>query len=234
MRNSLHFLTPGTWELHYVDLDRGTSILPIPIADGWDTHIFILTVDGRAQLATASVSMRPAGAGFDPSDALIDAYERGIADLVTGGPGPDQGTLDNLLWGKYRNPLFGLLGAYFLIRKLRRDSQPDPEELERLAIVTQNLGALLGANAPDVIALRLWRQLISGKQPTERFAGDLPLFNVGFQAFVEATAWSYVAKNSRLPRTRSRSPSMPILHGRYGDPTGREGLLRVFGTIRLN
>src|SRR5207248_2034981 len=101
-------LAPGTFYLRYDSPDAGTSILPIPIVAGWDTHIFILTVEGRPQLATASVSMRPAGAGFDPSDALIDAYERGIADLVTGGPGPDQETLDYLLWGKYRNPLFGL------------------------------------------------------------------------------------------------------------------------------
>jgi transcription termination factor NusA len=196
--NSLHLLEPGTVELRYVDPDGRTSHLPIPIVDGWDTHIFILTVEGRAQLATASVSMRPAGAGFDPSDALIDAYERGIADLVTGGPGPDQETLDNLLWGKYRNPLFGLLGAHFLIRKLRRDTLPDPQGLERLAKVARNLGELLGVNAPDVVALRLWRQLISGQQPTERFESDLPLFNVGFQAFVEATALSDVATASRL------------------------------------
>jgi hypothetical protein len=196
--NSLHFLERGTCELRYFDPDGGRSTLPIPIVEGWDTHIFILTVEGRAQLATASVSMRPAGAGFDPSDALIDAYERGIADLVTGGRGPDQTTLDDLLWGKFRNPLFGLLGAHFLIRKLRRDPEPVPDELERLAIVAKNLGALLGVNAPDVVALRLWRQLISKEEPTERFAGDLPLFNVGFQAFVEATALSGAAWTNLL------------------------------------
>ncbi len=137
--------------------------------------------------------MRPAGAGFDPSDALIDAYERGIADLVTGGRGPDSETLDNLLWGKYRNPLFGLLGAHFLIRELRRAPQPNPYELERLAVVAHNLGELLGASAPDVVALRLWGQLISGQRPTEQFHGELPLFNVGFQAFIEATALSDAA-----------------------------------------
>jgi hypothetical protein len=196
--NSLHFLDPGTYELIYSDPDGSASILPIPIVKGWDTHIFILTVKGRAQLATASVSMRPAGVGFDPSDALIDAYERGIADLVTGGPGPDERTLDDLLWGKYRNPLFGLLGAHFLIRKLRRDPQPDPNGLERLTIVAKNLGELLGANVPDVAALRLWRQLISRERPTERLADNLPLFNVGFQAFVEATALSDAAPTNWL------------------------------------
>jgi hypothetical protein len=187
--NSLHRLEPGTSELYYDDPDGGTSILPIPIAKDWDTHIFILTDEGRPQLATASISMRPAGVGFDPSDRLIDAYEQGIADLVTGGPGPSSETLDNLLWGKYRNPLFGLLGAHFLIRKLRREAEPNPAELNRLTEVTQNLGNLLGTDAPDIVALRLWKSLIGKETPTERFPRMPPLFNVGFQAFIEATAW---------------------------------------------
>lgn len=188
--NSLHFLDEGIFELYYDDPNGSRSILPIPIAKNWDTHVFIVTDEGRPLLGTASVSMRPAGAGFDPSDALIDAYERGIADLVTGGRGPDSGTLDNLLWGKYRNPLFGLLGAHFLIRELRRDTELNPDWLERLSIVIRNLGTLLGATAPDVVALRIWKQLISKEPLTERFPSNLPLFNVGFQAFIEATAVS--------------------------------------------
>ncbi|MER8531915.1 caspase family protein [Mesorhizobium sp. M1005] len=196
--NSLHLVEPGTSDLLYFGSEGDISILPIPIAKGWDTHVFILTYEGRPQLPTASISMRPSGVGFDPSDALIDAYERGIADLVTGGPGPDPETLDYLLWGKYRNPLFGLLGAHFLIRKLRRDPKPDPNDLQRLAIVVENLGELLGADAPDVVALRLWRQLISKEWPREPLAGHLPLFNVGFQAFIEATASSDAAMDSRL------------------------------------
>jgi hypothetical protein len=97
--------------------------------------------------------------------------------------------LDDLLWGKYRNPLFGLLGAHFLIRKLRRDAQPDPADLTRLTLVTGNLGDLLGTDAPDIVALRLWRALIAKERPAERLPDEPPLFNVGFQAFIEATAW---------------------------------------------
>lgn len=183
------FLQPvgaGMLELRYDDPDGQTSVLPVPVAKGWDTQVFMIVSNGAPLLATASVSMRPAGAGFDPSDALVDAYERGIADLVTGGPGPDRAMLDSLLWGKYRNPLFGLLGAHFLIRELRR--KPDSAGLERLALVTHNLGELLGADAPDIAALRLWRQLLAKEDPTETLSSDVPLFSVGFQAFIEATA----------------------------------------------
>ncbi|MCW1408206.1 caspase family protein [Rhizobium sp. 1AS11] len=188
--HSLHHVPLGMARLVYHDRRGTASFLPIPIAKDWDTHVFVLVSEGKPSLETASVSMRPAGAGFDPSDALIDAYERAIGDLVTGGPGPDPATLDALLWGKYRNPLFGLLGAHFLIRDLRRHAVPDPYLLERLSIVADNLGNLLGVTAPDVVALRLWKQLILNQQPSERPTHDLPLFNVGFQAFIEATAQS--------------------------------------------
>lgn len=187
---SLHRLEPGMTELRYDGPDGAYWRLPIPIAEGWDTQIFIIVDEGRPLLATSSISMRPAGEGFDPSDALIDAYERGIADLVTGGPGLDKHTLDQLLWGKYRNPLFGLLGAHFLIRKLRRGGQRHPADLERLAIVTSNLAKLFGKNMPDIVALRVWAQLLTGKEPTIDLPHELPLFSVGFQAFVETSAVS--------------------------------------------
>jgi len=198
--NSLHKLPPGIKELSYYAPDGTVAVLPFPIAAGWDTHIFILTSEGKPQLATASVSMRPAGAGFDPSDALIDAYERAIADLMTGGPGPDPATMNLLLYGKYRNPLFGVLGALFLIRKLRRDAVADKNDLDLLSLVTANLGKLLGQAAPDVVALRLWKQLITKTKPTEHFGGNLPLFNVGFQAFIEATAVSDSAPDRQIDK----------------------------------
>jgi hypothetical protein len=181
--------TPGTITLVYTSQDGPRWMLPIPIAAGWDTHIFIIVNQGRPQLGTASVSMRPAGLGFHPGDVLVDAYERSIADLVTGGPGPDKVTLDALLWGKFRNPLFGLLGAHFLIRKVRRDAVPDQTDLNRLMIVTENLGRLLGNDAPDVVALRVCNDILLKKQKLEKLPADPPLFNIGFQALVEATGW---------------------------------------------
>ncbi len=48
--NSLHFMEPGISQLHYQNPDGGWSILPIPIAKDWDTHVFILTAEGRPHL----------------------------------------------------------------------------------------------------------------------------------------------------------------------------------------
>jgi hypothetical protein len=165
--------------LYYADPNGDAVHLFVPIAEHWDTHIFILLGrDGRPSLSSASVSMRPAGEGFDPSDALIDAYERAVADLVTGGPGPDAATLDALLWGKYRNPLFGLVGV----------------------------GGLLGHNAPDVAALRLRRAELLGidadgieenMYSAIRERGP-PLFRASFDAFIAATARSKIEAPRQL------------------------------------
>lgn len=186
---SLHSCEPGTTRLAYREADGTVWSLPIPVAAGWDTHVFVVVKQERPQLGTASISMRPAGAGFDPGDALVDAYERSVADLVSGGPGPDDVMLDALLYGKFRNPLFGVLGAHFLIRRLRRSAEPEAYELDRLGVVVKNLAKLLGEDAPDVVALRVWSEILRKAPQTVYLPVEPPLFSIGFQAFVEATAW---------------------------------------------
>src|SRR5262249_4059632 len=82
----------------------------------------------------------------------------------------------------------------------RSDPHPETSEVERLGIVIRNLEGLLGETAPDVAALRLWKQLVSGQRPTEHFSGQLPLFNAGFQAFIEASATVDAAPARSLDR----------------------------------
>lgn len=228
---------PGSVALIYTEHIGTRWVLPIPIAAGWDTHIFVVVDKGRPQLGTASVSMRPAGSGFRPGDALVDAYERSIADLVTGGPGPDEKTLDDLLWGKYRNPLFGLLGAHFLVRKMRRDEVAHATDLHRLKIVTENLGRLLGKAAPDVVALRVWNDILLKKQELEEPPAHLPLFSVGFQALVEATGWRPRGKESLFDRVALgldvNSPWTVWKDELFGFPAEYPHELRVPESIRI-
>ncbi|MHC2282885.1 hypothetical protein ACVME8_009528 [Bradyrhizobium diazoefficiens] len=181
----------------YHDPDGTTVNLCVPIADGWDTQIFIvLDKRGRPMLSNASVSMRAAGTGFDPSDALIDAYELAVADLTTGGPGPDALTLEALLDGKYRNPLYGLVGAHFLVRKLSVSTDQSPHDVELLDTVIVNLGNLLGRRSPDVVALRLRQAELFAfeKDIVEDAVSSLssyvaPLLKPGLEAFIQATAF---------------------------------------------
>ncbi|HEX8213993.1 MAG TPA: caspase family protein [Allosphingosinicella sp.] len=185
--HSLHRVQPGTWPLLYTG-PGGSSLLPVPVAPGWDTQIFLLAHDGRPMLETASILMRPAGAGFDPGDALLDAYERAVADLATGGPGPDPDTLMNLLRGKWHNPLFGLAGAHFLVRRMRLARETDPADTGMLDTVIHNLGRLMGARSTDVAALRTLRALLRGTRPPLGGRSLPPLFRAGLDGIIEASA----------------------------------------------
>ncbi len=178
---------PGTWLLHYIH--RGPPItLPLPVVQGWDTQVFIMVDEGEPQIDRATILMRRAGLGFDPSDALLDAYERALGDLATGGEGPDDMTLSNLLLGKYHNPLFGIVGAHFLLRRLAKN--PKDEKLQKdCEIVLKNLAELIGREAPDMKALHLMLAGALGKSIPDAIRFDAPpLMRAGLLAAVNATA----------------------------------------------
>ena len=179
---------PGTYTLRYRGPDAGALCLAVPVVTGWDTQIFFVEDDGRPVLERASVFMRPAGRGFDPADALIDAYEQALADLVSGGPGPDRSTLDMLLYGKFKNPLFGLVGAHFLIRELRLARQISDDRRAMLDIVIGNMGGLLGENNADVIALKLLRAKLLKQTPEATPYDGAPLLRASLLALIDATA----------------------------------------------
>jgi hypothetical protein len=169
--------------------------LAVPVAKGWDTQIFIVEENGRPRLERASIFMLPAGKGFDPADTLLDAYERAVADLVTDGPGPDSNTLASLLYGKWRNPLFGLVGAYFLTRRMSRAGVPDEGDRHMLDTVISNLRKLLGNDSSDVAALEVLRATLAGEPPPPLYLGEglldrrqPPLFRVGMDALIEGSA----------------------------------------------
>jgi hypothetical protein len=181
-------LPEGMYLLSYKDENGSLQCLSTPIAKGWDTQLFIVEDHGRPVLENSSIFMQAAGKGFDPADGLIDAYELAIADLVTGGPGPDRLAMDHLLEGKFRNPLFGLVGGHFLIRELKLSRRRDAHRHRLLDVVIANVGRLLGENTPDVFALRLLRAQLNGERISFGFPSELPLLQVSFQALIEGAA----------------------------------------------
>ncbi|MGB8364818.1 MAG: caspase family protein [Rhizomicrobium sp.] len=178
----------GMYELQYREIGGSTLTLSIPVVGDWDTQVFIVADRGRPILERASIFMQPAGKGFDPSDGLIDAYELALSDLVSGGPGPDRATLDHLLEGKFRNPLFGLVGAQFLLRELRLEKTRADSRYNLLDIVIQNMSRLLGENNPDVMALYAGRAQLHGESLADETSNSPPLLRTSFQALIEATA----------------------------------------------
>jgi hypothetical protein len=190
---TLNKVPPGTWTLRYLTGEEDLR-LPVPVAADWDTQIFLIEQNGRPLIESASILMSPAGRGFDPGDSLLDAFERALADLVTGAPGPDETALDKLLYAKWRNPLFGLAGAHFLVRRIQHRVRMGDESWRRgpdrhlLELVIDNLRRLLGEKSPDVLALHVLRARLLGETPTGHFGAKPPLFRPGYDALVEATS----------------------------------------------
>jgi hypothetical protein len=163
------------------------TCLPVPVAAGWDTLVFVtIDDDDRPILDRATVMMRRAGSGFDPRDELNDAYERAAVDLFTGGPGPSRTTMRQLLRGKFRNPLFGLVGAHFLIRAMG----PRPASADRALLreVVANLSTLLGQRDADLFALKMIAAEhldLDGRSPGP---GAPPLLRISADILLRGTA----------------------------------------------
>jgi Caspase domain len=186
-REIIRDVKPGTHFLHFYGRNAEQVLtLPVPIASGWDTLIFFVAVDGRPVLERATVLMQEAGLGFNRYDALLDAYERTLVDLVSGGD-IDDGLLEDLLWGKYRNPLFGLVGAHFLFRRLAK-APSDPLLREKAQVVIRNLRRLLGEDSPDVQVLQLLEDELPGRDKRDIRIWEPPLLRPALLAMFSASA----------------------------------------------
>jgi hypothetical protein len=152
--------------------------------------IFFMVTDGRPVLERASVLMQEFGVGFHRHDALLDAYERTLVDLVSDGD-IDDVLLDDLLWGKYRNPLFGLVGAHFLMRRLAKTPSDEKRE-DQAKTVIENLGKLLGHDVADIQALHMLRAEALGHEIPPMEVRLPPLLRPALQAIFRATASSKV------------------------------------------
>jgi hypothetical protein len=177
-------------KLIHHDLNGTVTFLPVPAAVGWDTQVFIaLSDEGVPVLSAASISMRVAGEGFDPSDGLINAYELALTDLATDGPNPDKGVLQGLLTGQFRNPLYRLVGAYFHARKLLSSGKPSQDDLQLLETVIESLSTIMGPASPDLVALRLVRGRWATPAADAKYSllTSAPLLKPGLVAFVQET-----------------------------------------------
>lgn len=148
-------LDPGTYRLRVESGPMGVFEMFLITSEGWQTQVFLLAADfqasegkvRRAALKTAAVFMCRIGKGFHPDNEKFRLAELARQGLVTGRNVVDRNTLNELLWGKYENPMMGIYGAHLLIQSYR----PNHELIDE---VISNLGSLLGSHT-DVEALRL-------------------------------------------------------------------------------
>jgi hypothetical protein len=167
--------------LRYVPPDTASSPardMAITVVRGWQTQIFMTLANGPS-FASASVLM--GRDGFHPDDRVAQAVDSALTGLQNGTDLllPKERTM--LLYGKFSNPMLGLVGAHALFRSA---------DLERRASDTihRNLSRLLGPDDPDVRALQLMAARRFGTavdaQPFER----PPMLRAGLEALLDAAA----------------------------------------------
>jgi hypothetical protein len=163
---------PGFYRLR-LRLSRGKAIeMMVPACSGWQSQVFLLRQGGESEikgktvldLTNASQLMARPNEGFDPWDyasmqknvqpeaagedlRLLDLARQALAMGYRGIRASD---LNAMLWGKWEDPLLGILGLHLLLR------QPEPD-LEFADNVLQRLrGSILRSfRHPDIDALAL-------------------------------------------------------------------------------
>jgi hypothetical protein len=171
---------PGPYLLRF----RGTPAreMPIYLYQGWASQLFV-TYHGRPLLEGASLMMAHfhwSIEGFDSGSPLNRAVEMALAGLQHGREFMPQKLMKELLYGKFENPMLGLLGAHFLLRRPNLHAGT-------VQIVLDNLANLL-PGSPDVHALALIAARRLGQSwPIGPFRWP-PMLRAGLEAVFAASA----------------------------------------------
>lgn len=144
-------LDPGNYILKVARHGFEPLGLPAITVPGWSTQIYLMIEAGgcgyRPALAGAALMMLPCGQNFQPADRFFRLTEVARQALQRGKNILDHNLLNDLLSSKFGNPYLGLFSAHLLLLEA---APPIP----LLRTVVDNLTGLLGADFPDVIALR--------------------------------------------------------------------------------
>ena len=175
-------VNPGIYRLS-LELASGDTLEQTIVASrGWQTQIFLLQrnygenqSDRRADLIGASILISKKG--FNPNDPLKRLVEAARLGLVNTRQVLPQRVIDEILNGKVKNPMLGILGAHLLLLGKQVD-------LDDLNTIVSNLRRLLGHNEhPDVEALALGLR----KKATSYVFEHPPMLRRSWWQVVEAT-----------------------------------------------
>jgi hypothetical protein len=179
---------PGGYVLHVVR-DGVTLAQSLWVQAGWQTIVFMSAGPRGPNPSKASILMCPLQDPWVPWDKVGSAAAElalwGLRDRRSVLP-PD--FLNVLLYGKFRNPVFGLLGAHALLLESEVD-------FRRFDVVMGNLDELT-PGAPDVAALRAMgaearrreRGTEPDAEPSEWMVDWPPMLLAGYLAVLRADA----------------------------------------------
>jgi hypothetical protein len=169
----------GSYLLRYAGLEPREMVLTV-YAD-WQTQLFIPYED-RPLLARSSLLLAHPGQGFNPDDRTAQAVDAGLAGLQSGVNVLPREQREALLYGKFDNPMLGLIGAHLLLLQ----EKPDWQQLD---VVLGNLDWLL-PGAVDVRALRLVAALRRGEPLAAEPVLAPPILRRGLDAIIAASSAS--------------------------------------------
>lgn len=186
---------PGTYFLRKQRSDGRVFEQSLIASPGWAVEAYLVTVptetgdESGSSFERVAVAMRALDSNiryYDNAhsessdlDTTIEAARIALADERT----ILNANLEALLFGKFMNPIAGIVGAHLLI--IEADKQNNPFRLSLLDEVVPNLRILLGGHHPDVeaISLRCPRTELRANAPFR----DIPMFDKSWRLMVEAS-----------------------------------------------
>jgi len=171
--------------------------VPVHFYPGWETQLFLLH-RGWPRFETLKVFLARRGGGFDPYDRDTQSIDLALTGLQNRTNLLPRGVVQDLLMGKFNNPMLGLIGAHFLLREEKRDA-------ELVNLVLGKLSALL-PESPDVHALEILAAQHLDQPISPRPLEYPPMLRAGLEAVLEASATvpTLLPEGSSLERISSR------------------------------
>ncbi|RLA49168.1 MAG: hypothetical protein DRR42_15890 [Gammaproteobacteria bacterium] len=176
-------LDPGTYRLRVDSGPLGTFEMFLITCHNWQTQVFLLASDlqagdttvRRAILKTAAVFMARCGQGYHPNGDHVRLTELARQGLVHGRKVIKGDQLNQMLRGKFENPMLGIYGAHLLLAARRPKHQ-------LINTVVNNLRDLLGIHT-DVEAIAM--RNITSDQAKHREFSTPPMLQKSWELIVK-------------------------------------------------
>ena len=198
---------PGLHVLAMTGSDGRTLERPLHVSAGCQTQAFLArTPSGPdtpnaafADLERASIVISAAGS-FQPNDEQDRLAELALYAL-THNRKILSGGLRSILFGKFGNPMLGLIGLHLALRD-------EPGDAALIGALAANLTEVLGADHPDLRALALRTSHAGGAQPIEA----PPMLKAGWDLIVAASTRRPDVISTETPAAALATRTLP------GDP----------------
>jgi len=158
------------------DFSRDVAVF---LPSQWQTQVF-LTYHGVVLPQGMRVFLARPGDGFHASDEIIRSVDIALTGLQNNDQRIPSGVMHDALYGKFDNPMLGLLAAHFLLRS----EHPDGDLIDT---VLGNLRRLI-PDSPDLTALEIMAASRFEAPLTEFVVPFPPMLRSGLEAILTLSA----------------------------------------------